>query len=446
MYHANEAAERSVLGTIIAEGSKAFAIAATRIPVAAAFTLRDRRVLWGLLEHMAKHGQPIEAQSVVSTAFSVQATTLDERLPDTLAVELIGGELGEVTRALVSMSTLEHQADLVGSAWKRRAYLRWLIEAADKAKAADCDPEAIHGDIGQKWRAITAGGADAVCSLADMVADRTNLGGTPAGSWGVPILDDYAPLVSGRNYVIAAPPGFGKSTLGLQANIASAARGFRSWFLSMEMDKSDFQARAPGAAKAFGDPSELLDLVRVVTEPGGIPANRVQVLFERAEADGAAFVVVDYLGRFKKSHPAQNDFEKINEASAAIAEATKRTGVSAITLSQMTRGSRAQRQSKSGTLEGMSQPQMGDLRGSGDIEQDANWIGILWNPEPIPEEAQDIELGLQICKDRHSPHAGKCLSLEWARSQYRFKTHVETAPSHSDRFEQAPTDDEDLFA
>ena len=446
MYHQNETAERSVLGTIIAEGSQAYAIASEHIMVGTAFTLRDRRVIWELLGHMVREGLPIEATSVYSTAQAVRAIDLDERLPDAVAGELIDiAELSQVTGALVSPTTLGHQARLVSDAWKRRGFLQAVTVAADEAKTPGCTPEAILGKISQFWRRIQGGMAGSR-SLSDIVGDSSVQTYHPAGSWGVPQLDSLAPLMSSRNYVLAAAPGMGKSTLGLQANLASAALGYRSVFLSMEMDASDFKHRAPILADACGYDAECLDLVSILEEPGGVPVARIPAIFEKAEADGASFVVVDYLGQFKKSSPWQKDFDKVTECSNAIAEATKRTGVASITLCQMTRESRAQRQSKSGELEGMNEPHMGALRGSGDIEQDANWIGILWNPDRIPGGEPEAELALRVCKDRHSGTGGQNIPLRWLRSKYRFTSRAVPVPQANERFEQAPTDDEDLFA
>jgi len=71
---------------------------------------------------------------------------------------------------------------------------------------------------------------------------------------------------------------------------------------------------------------------------------------------------------------------------------------------------------------------MSDLRGSGQIEQDADWIAFLWQPaqgSSFPEGYAEID----IAKHRHG--AKGRFRLHWHGATYRYSDADDTKPIDS---------------
>ena len=238
---------------------------------------------------------------------------------------------------------------------------------------------------------------------------------------------------------MAAHPGLGKTVFGMQACLASAERGEKCAFLSFEMPAIDLKERVRTRVKSK---EEWLANVSF-PKTRRVTASTVGQNMERIAQDGVRLIVVDYVQKIPE--PDSDDYDRINLAIAGITDAAKHANICAIVLAQPSRdGNRSSAKGKA--------PSMHDLKGSGNLEQDAAWVGFLWdkenNRETAPRE-KTWPLVVVCAKDRYGGNYGEkqvvmhrptgiIASAEGA-------AHARTTPNMQ---YQAPIDDaaEDLFA
>ena len=119
--------------------------------------------------------------------------------------------------------------------------------------------------------------------------------------------------------------------------------------------------------------------------------------YHRKHPDSVYYV--DYLGMIRKTKEQGNltavDF--LDEISRRLKTVAKRTGAPVILLAQLNRDST-----------NTDTPKMSQLRGSGGIEQNADTVSLLWNPD----EEQNTRRNLKLAKNRQGP-AGLIVDLDF---------------------------------
>ena len=98
-------------------------------------------------------------------------------------------------------------------------------------------------------------------------------------------------------------------------------------------------------------------------------------------------IIVDYLQLIRSDHYYGNRASEVGDISKALKSLAMELNVPVILLSQMNRSSE-QRETK--------EPEISELRESGDIEQDASIILLLWN---LSEDDKSLK-GLKVGKNR----------------------------------------------
>ena len=115
---------------------------------------------------------------------------------------------------------------------------------------------------------------------------------------------------------------------------------------------------------------------------------------------GAQVIFVDYLGLV--SAPGKTQYERTTEVSKALHILAQRLGVTVVALSQMSRS-------------GADDPGMDSLRDSGQVEQDADAVLLLWRKDEL---TNDGARELRICKNKE----GRCglirMELDGARQTF----------------------------
>jgi hypothetical protein len=214
-------------------------------------------------------------------------------------------------------------------------------------------------------------------------------------------------IAIGEMVVIAARPGHGKTCVGLQAAYSAAAEGNPVLIISEEMSKMALGKRAlqfasgiPEAAWSYRDTEVLEDLeehfatkapIYVVESCG--TADRATQAVERHVADhGVKVVVVDY-GQLLQSKGSTR-YEQVTQTSIALRQMANRFKIAIIVLAQLNRAIE-----KRDTLV----PKMGDLRDSGQIEQDADVILFLLWPHRIDSTKDPKEFNVFVGKNRSRP-------------------------------------------
>ena len=109
---------------------------------------------------------------------------------------------------------------------------------------------------------------------------------------------------------------------------------------------------------------------------------------------------MDYLGLV--SAPGKTQYERTTEVSKALHILAQRLGVTVVALSQMSRS-------------GADDPGMDSLRDSGQVEQDADAVLLLWRKDEL---TNDGARELRICKNKE----GRCglirMELDGARQTF----------------------------
>lgn len=209
---------------------------------------------------------------------------------------------------------------------------------------------------------------------------------------GLPDLDDLLDgLCPGRLYVIAARPGMGKSVMGLQLARCAVRAGSSAAVWTLEMPYDEYVTRLFAAEKdipyrkiqlAQLSPQEWGDLSDVAQQMNDArmwiddsEALPISELLARARTlhrlHGVGLVVVDYLGLIvgQRNLPREREVAEIVKSLKGLA---KKLGIPVVLLAQLNR-----------TLESRAdkRPVLSDARESGEIEQTADVVIMLYRDE-----------------------------------------------------------------
>lgn len=239
---------------------------------------------------------------------------------------------------------------------------------------------------------------------------------------GIPSLDyTIGGFVGGRLYHLAARPAMGKSSLLAQTATGLALSGHPVLMFSLEMTEEDMvwrmacqlarmDSRALELGKVHGDafkPFEaaietITKLPIWIEDKGGrtIAAMR-SIAMRYAGEHGIGAVIVDTLNRVGDVSAGANQYQGMTNASHAIADWAHESDFAVIDAVQLSRGN-TQRSDK--------RPQLPDLRDSGAIEEDADYIGGLHREFYYSPDKKDIEhlAAFYTLKHRHGPADADC--------------------------------------
>lgn len=227
--------------------------------------------------------------------------------------------------------------------------------------------------------------------------------------WGFDKLNAHL-FVERRAYVIlAARPSIGKTALALQIAM-HMARTKRVIYFGLETDEDETVERIMTAQSGVDyrsiltsdlQPEQLADLARAKTPLTGrsftfvdapgltLEAIRARVLRERAEV-----VFIDYLQLIEGGDKRASEYERVSQISRGILRMSKQLHITVVALSQLSR------------IGEYEEPELTHLRSSGQLEQDADIILMMYKPpygeDVSEEEAADRENRriLKIAKNR----------------------------------------------
>ncbi len=243
-------------------------------------------------------------------------------------------------------------------------------------------------------------------------------------------------LRGGRLYVLAARPGGGKSAMGLKYAIHSAAvNGVGSFVFSMEMTAEEWAERVfagdceiplnritGGTDLGQGEVRKLVDCADrfggvkcFIDERGAHTIDTIAATARRAvRKHKVGLIIVDYLQLIKHAGRNESMSDKIGYTTRDLKELAKSLDVPVVLLSQLNRESE-NRPDK--------MPTMADLRSSGNIEQDADCVLLLW-PQ-VPQGGGGVlpavqEIRVIVAKQRSGP-TGEA-HVEYVRAFTRFQS------------------------
>jgi replicative DNA helicase len=240
-------------------------------------------------------------------------------------------------------------------------------------------------------------------------------------------------LQPGQMIIVAARPGMGKSTLGLDiVRHVSIKRGLPSVFFSLEMNRKELVRRAISAEGSIPlhhmapncmnqDDWRRLEQVyeRVVRAPITVnDRHDLTVMRMRSEArrlkqtTGLELAVVDYaqLAQSGSSRRHENRQTEVTEISRLLKLLGKELGIPVVVLAQLNRGP-TQRADK--------RPVMSDLRESGSLEQDADVVLLLHREDEYETESPRAgEADFIVDKHRNGPKATITVAFQGHYSRF----------------------------
>ncbi len=360
----------------------------------------------------------------------VDLHTLADYLNSQKTLDAIGGPvfLAEIADYEATAANVVHHARIVRDKSVKRSLSAVATDTAeagyDQTDSADhlLDPaESKVFEIGQKKARTTFRSLhDEMNDALDYVEVLIQRGGELTG---VPThYRDFDEMTGGLQpgelVVIAARPSMGKTALALNiARNAAIEHGKKGAIFSLEMTKRALALRLlaseasidfSGFRKGFGRPEDLRKLTQAggkladaniwIDDSGLITILEIKAKCRRLASErGLDLVMVDYLQLAHGDSRNQRKDLEIAEISHGLKALAKELNIPVIALSQLNRGPEQRDPDK-------RRPNMGDLRESGAIEQDADVIAFIYRDEVYnPTEENHGIAELIIAKQRNGP-------------------------------------------
>jgi len=220
----------------------------------------------------------------------------------------------------------------------------------------------------------------------------------------------------GEVWIVAARPGAGKTSLACQVVLSTALSGVRVAFFSAEMTGEALARRWMSSVMGTrtGTPGQVLDaqetLARLpvrLEEVGARTVADVGVAVRREAALGTKLVVVDYLQLLDAGlGPRASSYERVTAVSKALREMAIENRLCILALAQLNRG-------HDGTI--AAEPQLSNLRDSGQIEQDAELVFLLHRHK----EDSSGDMKCIVAKNREGPTGEVMLVFDWELNRFR---------------------------
>lgn len=381
-------------------------------------------------------------QKIYQKSTPVDFVTLADQLDKSKILDKVGGleYITVLTNVVPSAANFNHYCEIV----KSHSVIRKLIKAGnkiiedayesnDREKSMQFAEKEIFDIAERQGRSALEhvgkpnGAIKHVIDKFDQIAkDPTALKGIPSG------FRDFDKITNGLQnsdlILLAARPGVGKTSFSMNMLVnAAVEHGKKCAIFSLEMGRDQLMQRAicslakVSMAKALngsmsGEEWQRIWAATKKLEASGLyvddsslttPADILSKCRRLKVKDGLDLVMVDYLqlmsaGNNKKDQNRQNEVAEISRNLKIVA---KELNVPVIALSQLSRGVESRQDHR---------PMLSDLRDSGSIEQDADIVLFLYNPEKYNDAPQDDEPGtIELIIAKHRNGSTGTVKLRW---------------------------------
>lgn len=368
-------AEQNVVGSLLMDGEAIDRIAAFLEPEMFTSELLGRVYLEYLRGY--ENGYPVNL-------VTVRERLCGDKMPESVVAE----SLKECVSVTVTSAQIKSYAEAVRDDYKAAQVGKLL--SGTRVTAAGVNEQI--GQLLTELEALRDDKAAKAKTLAQIAAEYQNnyFCEHPDGlKVGLPNLDDMiGGLEGGDIIVIGARPAVGKSALVTQITTNLAEQGKKIGFYNLEMsDKQMYErfvasqsglglTRIRRAVKFLGDEEKrfkmannaLAERSNIVISTG---AKTVSEIRSESRHMGFDVIVIDYLQLIRSdTFYRGNRVAEVGAISKAIKALAMELNIPIILLSQLNRASEGRE---------TREPSMSELRESGDIEQDASVIILLWN-------------------------------------------------------------------
>lgn len=224
-------------------------------------------------------------------------------------------------------------------------------------------------------------------------------------------LDRFGMLERGNTVVIGGRPGNGKTDFSINL-AARLSRNYRVYYLTLEETRKKLMARILSKvtrvdAGRLRDKRLSDDELQSITVAANAIRRQQNMIFDdgtNLTVEGIrakllrfkpAVAFIDHIGLISPSDPRKNEYERLSEATRELKLMAKQMGIVIVELCQLSRSS---------ARDGAKFATLGDLRGSGTIEQDANVVMFVQNNPADSVELHGADssrrVGLSIAKNR----------------------------------------------
>jgi replicative DNA helicase len=392
---------------------------------------------------------------------SVDLITLVDELKRLSRLEEVGGAfyLAYLPDQVPSAANLDYYIEIVVEKFVLRKILRTCSEVKGQvleegvASAVVLDAvERTFMEIGQARSGNEAVGGRV---FVQMAIDRLeNYSRGHAQMLGMSTGFDYLDKMTcgfqgGQLIVLAARPGLGKTSLLMcMMEHVAIGKGLGAGIFSLEMTADELGARLMfQVARAdyqrfrtgYLENADIANLTvaakKIQLAPMWIDdSSGLNVLQLRSKArrmvleHGVKVIGVDYLQLMKATRTMGNREQEVAEISTGLKSLAKELKVPVIVLAQFNRDIEKDPNRK---------PRLSDLRESGQIEADADVVGMLYEPKLKEEELQALDqvdpdwakkwkrVNCLIAKQRNGPTGD--VQLEFHKSSMRFESYIKRA-------------------
>jgi replicative DNA helicase len=388
-------AELSVIGAAMLENDQVAELAEIVRPDD--FYLIQHRTIWGGIINLSRDGKPCDL------------VTLGDYLEASGLMQSIGtlGDLAEIARAVPVASNAGHYADVVADLAQRRQLLRTLPDAEERISDRGVATADLITELQGRLESLRRASRDSLLRAAEYLSDefidpfdRRHSGdeesmGLP---YGLRDLDDATMgMKPGELVVVGGRPSMGKTAFMMNSLRAALSSQAPVLIESLEMKRPAlFNRLVAGIGDipiaALRDPRGHWDHIDEYIARMAYPVNQINsadlyinhdtprtISQIRAQAKEVydrhgqiGLVMIDYLGKVKVEGNYKRHDLGIEEVVAGAKSIAKEFDCPVMLLSQLNR-SLEQRPNK--------RPNMGDLKDSSAIEQEADTILFLYRDE-----------------------------------------------------------------
>jgi len=422
-------AEQSVLGAMLL--SKPAIDPTSEILEARDFYRPAHELVFATIVDLANRGEPADA------------VTVSRELQRRGDLGRVGGApyLHTLVETVPNVASAEYYATIV----HEKAVLRRLIEVGNRISAlgwAETGELESLVDTAQKevMAVDSATGVDDYRSVAELLGETLDeieaiqardgdMVGLPSG------FDELDRITTGfrpgQMIVVAARPGVGKSTLGLDlCREASIRQSVPSAIFSLEMTRAEIsmrllsaEAKVPinhlrggGMSDAdWNSISRAMPRVQrgpiLIDDSPNLTMPEIRSKARRMKKEhNIGLIVIDYLQLMSSGKRVENRQVEVSEFSRQIKLLAKELELPVVAISQLNRASEQA---------GDKKPQLSQLRESGSIEQDADIVILLNRPDMHGESEREGEADLIVAKNRSGPtHGGIAVAFQGRYSRF----------------------------
>ena len=257
-------------------------------------------------------------------------------------------------------------------------------------------------------------------------------------------LDIKTKLRAGEMTIIAGRPGMGKSVLAVQVAMACARRGDNVALFSLEMSREQLVSRMissearvnlrhPVGPSQFSKIAEACNTLNQwplwIDDRAGI--NLRQMRAALIQIPKPKLIVVDYIGLMAEDKSASRHDIAVGDNAKGIRALAKDFGAHSLALCQLNRKVEERKPPR---------PQLSDLRDSGNLEEHADNVWMIYREGYYDHNADDTTAEIQIEKQRQGSRG--VVKVGW---QGKFQTFVNLVREHHD-WQRAASGEEDESA